>query len=196
MRGWRGDRITAPGPAPGAGRDGCAGSRGADAQGVPAYCCCRARATASRGSRRGRWWGPREHKPHNVREPVFSDPEPGTYGCTRHCRRVSRVTVTGPPSAQWEAGAPVPTASANGTLLLPQEQPAETWGPQVSTGRRRPAAAWPHRGFLPSQRAAAPVGTTRGDVLLPWSSNSLLGPLRWLGGWPFPVGDQCSLFAR
>lgn len=87
------------------------------------------------------------------------------------------------PSAQWEAGAPVPTASANGTLLLSREQPAETWGPQVSTGGRRPAAAWPHRGFLPSQRAAAPVGTTRGDMLLPWSSNSLLGGVGgWVGG--------------
>lgn len=113
VRGWRGDRITAPGPAPGAGRDGCAGSRGADAQGVPAYCCCRARATASRGSRRGRWWGPRERKPHNVREPVFSDPEPGTYGCMRHCRRVSRVTVTGPPPSGRRARRsrrPPPTA--------------------------------------------------------------------------------------
>lgn len=56
-------------------------------------------------------------------------------------------------------------------------------------------AAWPHRGFLPSQRAAAPVGTTRGDMLLPWSSNSLLGGV---GGWVAfpcwgPVAPICTV---
>lgn len=96
------------------------------------------------------------------------------------------------PSAQWEAGAPVPTASANGTLLLPREQPAETWGPQVSTGRRpgRTGASCLCRGPRPLSGQRGVTCCSRGLPIL------FLGG--WGGGWVAfpcwgPVAPICTV---